>query len=59
MKVSRNTKDKIAAVKEDALRVAQDLQLLHTRLDEHPGTKRMSAKLQRVIDKLKEWQQSL
>lgn len=55
MKIGRNTQERIDTVKDEALEVKRQLETLHARLAEHPGTKRISAKLVRVIDKLEDW----
>jgi hypothetical protein len=58
MKIGRNTQERIDRVKDEALEVKRQLETLHARLAEHPGTKRISAKLERVIDKLEDWRRA-
>lgn len=55
MKIGQNTQRRIDAVKDEALEVRRKLETLHARLTEHPGTKRIASKLERVIDKLEDW----
>lgn len=55
MKIGANTKQRIESVKDEALEVKRQLEVLHARLNEHSGTKRISVKLRRVIEKLEEW----
>jgi len=57
MKISRNTKEKLATVKEESMQVKRQLETMHIRLSEHPGTKRIANKLERVINQLEQWQQ--
>lgn len=58
MKISRHTKDKVATVKEESMQVKRQLETMHIRLSEHPGTKRIASKLERVIHQLEQWQQA-
>jgi hypothetical protein len=55
VKIGQNTQRRIDAVKDEALEVKRQLETLHARLTEHPGTKRIAYKLERVIDKLEDW----
>lgn len=57
MKISRHTKEKLATVKEESMQVKRQLETMHVRLSEHPGTKRIANKLERVIHQLEQWQQ--
>jgi len=56
MKIARRTKQVIASVKADATEIKHNMELLVARLSEHPGTKRISSKLERVISQLDDWQ---
>ena len=58
MKIGQNTRQRIDSVKDEALEVKRQLEVLHARLTEHPGTKRISAKLEQIIDKLDEWRKA-
>jgi len=55
MKIGKNTQQRIDAIKDEALEAKRHLETLHARLSEHPGTKRISAKLEKVIDRLEDW----
>lgn len=58
MKVARSTKARICAIKQEAGEVKTRLDTLRARLEEHPGTKRITRKLEVVINKLDEWQRA-
>lgn len=58
MRVSKSTRERVAHIKAESNQVKQQLLLLRARLDEHSGTKRISEKLTKVIDRLEEWQRS-
>ena len=56
MKVARSTKARVVAIKQEASQSREHLEQLLARLEEHAGTKRMSRKLARAIEYLREWQ---
>lgn len=56
MKIAKNTRERIAHIKAESEHARQQLQTLLARLEEHPGTKRLSRKLVTAIRKLEEWQ---
>lgn len=55
MKIARSTKQRIEAIQTEAAEPQATLELLHARLEEHSGTKRICRKLKRVIEELDEW----
>jgi hypothetical protein len=56
MKLGRNTRQRIVQIKVEASQPREHLEQLLARLEEHPGTKRMSHKLARAIEYLRDWQ---
>lgn len=56
MKISRDTRQRIENIKIDANMARNQLKTLLARLDEHYGTKRMSKELERIINRLEDWQ---
>lgn len=58
MKISRDTRQRIDNIKSDANMARTQLRTLLARLDEHYGTKRMSRELERIINRLENWQQN-
>ena len=58
MKVSKETKDRIAHIKSEVSQQKHDLMIYLARLQEHPGTKRVCKGLEQVIGRLEEWQRS-
>lgn len=58
MKVAKTTKARIFAIQQEAAECLTRLDQLRARLEEHPGTKRMTRKLEVVISKLGEWQKA-
>lgn len=59
MKISQQTRDKIAHAKADAYRHRMELERVAIRLGEHPGTKRTVRKLESVISKLEAWEKEV
>jgi hypothetical protein len=59
MKIARSTQARIARIKEESQEARAKLENLRARLEEHPGTKRLSHKLKRSIDYLVEWQREV
>lgn len=55
MKVGRDTKQRIETIKEEMNEPIQKLQMFLARLDEHAGTKRMTAQLRNAVEKLERW----
>ena len=58
MKVSKETKDRIAHIKSEVTKQKQDLMTYLARLEEHSGTKRVCRGLEKVICQLEQWQRS-
>lgn len=58
MRVGRDTKRRIEAIKEESYEPRQHLAMLLARLNEHSGTKRIAKGLQAAIDKLDQWQRA-
>lgn len=56
MRVGRDTKRRIEAIKAESYEAKQHLVTLLARLEEHSGTKRVARPLKAVIDKLDAWQ---
>lgn len=56
MKIGKATQARIIKIKEESHQVRAQLENLQARLEEHPGTKRLSHKLARAIEYLREWQ---
>lgn len=57
MRVSRETKIRVLAVKADAAEARIALERCVIRLNEHAGTKRTAKKLERIVQQLDKWQQ--
>lgn len=55
MKIGRNTQARIDAIKVESQEVSAKLENLLVRLEEHPGTKRMTRPLKTIIAKLEHW----
>lgn len=58
MRVGRDTKRRIEAIKEESYEARQKLVTLLARLEEHSGTKRIARPLKAVIDRLEAWQRA-
>lgn len=59
MKIAKNTKERIAHIKNEASAPKQELKQMLARLEEHPGTKAICRKLDDVIKRLDNWQRQL
>lgn len=55
MRVGRDTRSRIEAIKEEMDEPIQKLQMYLARLEEHAGTKRMTAQLRNAVEKLERW----
>lgn len=49
MKIGRNTQERIDTIKDEALEVKRQLETLHARLAEHPGSIRKPTTVKRLI----------
>jgi hypothetical protein len=58
VKIGRDTKQRIIAIKAESQEVKTSLERLLIRLEEHAGTKRIARQLEAVIDRLTTWQQT-
>ena len=58
MKVSKETRDRIADIKADVSKQKNDLVRYMAMLDEHPGTKRIRKQLEQIIFRIDDWQRS-
>lgn len=58
MRVGRDTKRRIEAIKAESYEARQKLVTLLARLEEHSGTKRIARGLKAAIDKLDSWQRT-
>jgi hypothetical protein len=58
MRVGRDTKRRIEAIKADTYGPMQELVTALARLEEHSGTKRIARPLKAVIEKLEAWQRA-
>lgn len=58
MKIGRDTKQRIVAIKAESQEAKTALERLLIRLEEHSGTKRIARQLESVIDRLETWQQT-
>lgn len=58
MKIGRDTKRRIDAIKAESGQVRTHLAQLLARLEEHSGTKRISKPLRQAIEKLDQWQRT-
>jgi hypothetical protein len=56
MKIAKNTKERIAHVKNEANKPKSELIRLLARLEEHAGTKKICRQLEDVIGRLEQWQ---
>jgi hypothetical protein len=56
MKLARNTKERIAHIKNEASSPKSRLMQLLNQLEEMPGTKAICSKLEDVIGRLEHWQ---
>lgn len=55
MRISKNTTERVEMVKSEVQEIEQQLETLVLRIKEHPGTKKIAAKLDRAREKLEEW----
>lgn len=58
MRIGRDTIRRIDDIKEEMEQPLRQLEMYLVRLNEHPGTKRMSVQLENAVDKIRRWQRT-